>query len=178
MIIKLKDLLNEKLYNSQGEGYTFGKGDIVKDINPDCPHHGAEGEVIKGGKVKITFRVTNNGKNYKEGDELEKTTDQMVKLNSDEITEGQLNEKKKMDQKYLDKVHKLTQHNNHTESRILVAKLVGDKKLMKAYEGLKAVQDYMGRANEIIKPRTYLDLKLKDAIGRKFLNSAEIWGLL
>ena len=88
MIIKLKDLLNEKLYNSQGEGYTFGKGDIVKDINPDCPHHGAEGEVIKGGKVKITFKVTNNGVNYKEGDELEKTTDQMVKLNSDELNEA------------------------------------------------------------------------------------------
>ena len=87
-MIKLKDLLNEKLYNSQGEGYTFGKGDIVKDINPDCPHHGAEGEVIKGGKVKITFRVTNNGTNYKEGDELEKTTDQMVKLNSDELNEA------------------------------------------------------------------------------------------
>ena len=66
-----------------------------------------------------------------------------------------LTEKKKMDQKYLDKIHKLTQYNNHTESRILIAKLVGDKKLMKAYEGLKAVQDYMGRANEIIKPRTY-----------------------
>ena len=91
-MIKLKDILDEKLYNSQGEGYTFGKGDIVKDINPDCPHHGAEGEVIKGGKLKITFRVTNNGKNYKEGDELEKTTDQMVKLNSDEIKEGKLSE--------------------------------------------------------------------------------------
>ena len=89
-----------------------------------------------------------------------------------------LTEKKKMDQKYLDKIHKLTKYNNHTESRIFVATMVGDKKLMKAYEGLKAVQDYMGRANEIIKPRTYLDLKLKDAIGRKFLNSAEIWGLL
>ena len=93
-MIKLKDILNEKLYNSQGEGYTFGKGDIVKDINPDCPHHGAEGEVIKGGKLKITFRVTNNGKNYKEGDELEKTVDQMVKLNSDEIKEGKLTEGK------------------------------------------------------------------------------------
>ena len=87
-MIKLKDILDEKLYNSQGEGYTFGKGDIVKDINPDCPHHGAEGEVVKGGKVKITFRVTNNGTNYKEGDELEKTTDQMVKLNSDELNEA------------------------------------------------------------------------------------------
>ena len=79
-MIKLKNLLNEKLQNSQGETYTFGKGDIVKDINPDCPHHGAEGKVTKGGKVKITFIVTNNGKNYKEGDELEKTVDQMVKL--------------------------------------------------------------------------------------------------
>ena len=79
-MIKLKKLLNEKLQNSQGETYTFGKGDIVKDINPDCPHHGAEGEVTKGGKVKITFIVTNNGKNYKEGDKLEKTVDQMVKL--------------------------------------------------------------------------------------------------
>ena len=102
----------------------------------------------------------------------------MIKLKKLINEKKQLNEKKKMDQKYLDKIHKLTQYNNHTESRILVAKLVGDKKLMKAYEGLKVVQDYMGRANEIIKPRTYLDLKLKDAIGRKFLNSEEIWGLL
>ena len=86
-MIKLKKLLNEKLQNSQGETYTFGKGDIVKDINPDCPHHGAEGEVTKGGKVKITFIVTNNGKNYKEGDKLEKTVDQMVKLKEGKLTE-------------------------------------------------------------------------------------------
>ena len=99
-MIKLKKLLNEKLYNSQGEGYTFGKGDIVKDINPDCPHHGAEGEVIKGGKLKITFRVTNNGKNYKEGDELEKTVDQMVKLNSDEISEAKERNYKEEYKKY------------------------------------------------------------------------------
>ena len=92
-MIKLKKLLNEKLQNSQGETYTFGKGDIVKDINPDCPHHGAEGEVTKGGKIKITFKVTNNGKNYKEGDELEKTVDQMVKLKSDELTEGKMFDK-------------------------------------------------------------------------------------
>ena len=67
---------------------TYGTGDIVKDINPDCPHHGAEGEVTKVGKGTITFIVTNNGKNYKEGDELEKTEDQMVKL----TTEGKLSE--------------------------------------------------------------------------------------
>ena len=102
----------------------------------------------------------------------------MIKLKNILNEKQQLNEKAKLDQKNLNKIHKLTQYNNHTESRILVAKLVGDKKLMKAYEGLKAVQDYMGRANEIVPPRRYLDLKLKDAIERKFLNSAEIWGLL
>ena len=86
-MIKLKDLIKEKLYNSQGETYTFGKGDIVKDINPDCPHHGSQGEVIKGGKIKVTYKVTNNGETYKEGDELEKTVDQLVKLSDTEEPE-------------------------------------------------------------------------------------------
>ena len=72
--------VNEELQNSQGEQTDFKKGDMVKDINPDCPHVGSEGEVTKVGNGTITFKVTNNGKNYQEGDELEKTVDQMVKL--------------------------------------------------------------------------------------------------
>ena len=80
-MIKLKDLLKEaELYNSQGEQTDFKKGDLVKDINPDCPHHGSEGEVTKVNKETITYEVTNNGSSYKEGDELEKTVEQMVKL--------------------------------------------------------------------------------------------------
>ena len=75
-----ESVVNEELQNSQGEQTDFKKGDLVKDINPDCPHHGSEGEVTKVGKGTITFDVTNNGKNYQEGDELEKTVDQMVKL--------------------------------------------------------------------------------------------------
>ena len=70
--------VNEELQNSQGEQTDFKKGDLVKDINPDCPHHGSEGEVTKVGKGTITFDVSNNGKNYQQGDELEKTVDQMV----------------------------------------------------------------------------------------------------
>ena len=72
--------INEELQNSQGEQTDFKKGDLVKDINPDCPHHGSEGKVTKVGKGTITFDVSNNGKNYQQGDELEKTVDQMVKL--------------------------------------------------------------------------------------------------
>ena len=80
-MIKLKDLLKEtELSNSQGEQTDFKKGDLVKDINPDCPHHGSEGEVTKVNKETITYEVTNNGSSYKEGDELEKTVEQMVKL--------------------------------------------------------------------------------------------------
>ena len=76
--------IKEELYNSQGEGYTFGKGDIVKDINPDCPHHGAEGEVIKGGKVKEpAAKVVREAKerNYK------KNTRNMVHLPNQRNTE-------------------------------------------------------------------------------------------
>ena len=79
--------INEELQNSQGEQTDFKKGDLVKDINPDCPHHGSEGEVTKVGKGTITFDVTNNGKNYQQGDELEKTVDQMVKL-KESVNEG------------------------------------------------------------------------------------------
>ena len=85
--ILTKLVKEEKAKLLQGT-HTYGTGDIVKDINPDCPHHGAEGKVTKVGKGTITFIVTNNGKNYKEGDELEKTEDQMVKL----TTEGKLSE--------------------------------------------------------------------------------------
>ena len=70
-IKRIKEIIREELYNSQGEETDFKKGDLVKDINPDCPHHGSEGEVTKGGKKKVTYKVTNNGATYKEGDELE-----------------------------------------------------------------------------------------------------------
>jgi len=73
-------MIREELYNSQGEQTDFKKGDLVKDINPGCPHVGSEGEVTKVGNGTITFKVTNNGKTYQEDDVLEKTVDQMVKL--------------------------------------------------------------------------------------------------
>ena len=72
------EILKEQLYNSQGEQTEFKKGDIVKDVNPDCPHHGSEGEVEKIGKGTIVYKVTNDGATYSEGDDLEKSVDQMV----------------------------------------------------------------------------------------------------
>lgn len=83
----LKQIVKEELVNSQGLTTDFQQDDIVKDINPDCPHFKSQGIVIKVTPNDVTYRVTNNGKTYKEDDELTKTKDQIVKLNSDELTE-------------------------------------------------------------------------------------------
>jgi len=72
------------------------KGDKIKNNNDECEHAGSEGEVVsvtklpkKGCKdVKngnnmpgrlVKYKVTNNGKNYEEGDTLYKTADQLKK---------------------------------------------------------------------------------------------------
>ena len=86
-----------------------------------------------------------------------------------------LTEKKDLDPKSIQKVAKLTDRNNHTEARLFLAHMSGDKKLTKAYAGLRDVQDYMGRANETNVVRNYLDLRLKDTLSRKFSNFDEIW---
>ena len=37
---KLKEMIRQELSE-----YTYGSGDIVKDVNPTCPHYGAMGKV-------------------------------------------------------------------------------------------------------------------------------------
>ena len=60
--------------------YTYGKGDIVKDINPTCPHYGAVGKVKSVNPKSVVFVVMNKGKKYKPGDVLDKTHDQMIQM--------------------------------------------------------------------------------------------------
>ena len=79
-----KEPVEEELY--QGE-YTFGTGDIVKNINPSCEHFGSIGVVKKimdlpngMGKVAV-YTVGNSGPTYKPGMSLTKTTDQLEKYN-------------------------------------------------------------------------------------------------
>jgi len=63
--------------------YTFGVGDIVKNKNSSCPHHGSIGVVKKVmelpnemGTVAI-YTVMNSGSTYRPGDSLTKTIDQL-----------------------------------------------------------------------------------------------------
>jgi len=67
----------------EGHNYTFGVGDIVKNRNTSCPHHGSMGVVKKimnlpgdVGAVAI-YTVMNSGSTYKPGDSLTKTIDQL-----------------------------------------------------------------------------------------------------
>ena len=75
-----KKLLKKMMKESVNE-YTYGVGDIVKDINPTCPHNGAVGKVKSVNPKSVVFVVMNKGKNYQPGDVLDKTHDQMKKMN-------------------------------------------------------------------------------------------------
>lgn len=72
------------------------KGDEIKNTNPDCEHAGSEGEVESIEKLPnksdksvknknnmpgrlIKYKVKNSGKNFKTGDTLYKTADQLDK---------------------------------------------------------------------------------------------------
>ena len=73
---KLKEMIKQELSE-----YTYGVGDVVKDVNPTCPHYGAQGKVKSVNPRSVVFVVMNKGKNFKPGMELEKSHDQMKKMN-------------------------------------------------------------------------------------------------
>ena len=78
-----------------------------------------------------------------------------------------LTEKKELGGALINKIERLTDVNNHTEARIILAK-EEDKKLEQAYKGLNIVQDYLRRANETNIARNALDKKLFAYAKKKF----------
>ena len=52
-----------------------------------------------------------------------------------------LTEARKLDQKNLDKIHKFTQNNNHSEARIHLATLLGSDKLYRFYNAMEVLND-------------------------------------
>ena len=73
--------------------YTFGVGDIVKNKNGSCPHHGSIGIVKKImelpndiGTVAI-YTVMNSGSTYRPGDSLTKTIDQLEPITAIDSSE-------------------------------------------------------------------------------------------
>ena len=94
----------------------------------------------------------------------------MIKLKNI-LTEG-----KDLDQKIIDKIAKLTDRNNHTEARVLLAKALKNKDLEKAYHAINTIHIYLRRANETNIARNALDKKLFKYAKQKFSNYKEISG--
>ena len=68
----------------------------------------------------------------------------MIKLKDILNEKQQLNEKKKLDQRFLDDIHKMTQKNNHTLARFQLAKYMGNNKLSKFYAAMEQLNDVFG----------------------------------
>ena len=90
-----------------------------------------------------------------------------------------LTEARKLDQKYLDKLHLLTQNNNHTEARIYLSMMLQNKKLRKFYTAMMELRDvFGGYGPELSKLNQKMEKELYKAIKKYYLNSAEVIGLL
>jgi hypothetical protein len=94
---KLKEMIRQELSE-----YTYGVGDVVKDVNPTCPHYGAKGKVKSVNPRSVVFVVTNKGKNFKPGMKLEKSHDQMKKINEIDYKKDTPRSLKKSNFKQLD----------------------------------------------------------------------------
>ena len=90
-----------------------------------------------------------------------------------------LTEARKLDQKNLDKIHKFTQNNNHSEARIHLATLLGSDKLYRFYNAMATLNDILGGDGpEQTKLKQKMEKVLYKDIKKKYANSAEIIGLL
>ena len=85
-------------------------------------------------------------------------------------------EKRELGGALINKIEQLTDRNNHTEARLTLAKAVGDKKLVQAYEGIDTVHTYLRDMNDLSKARDRLDKKLFAQAKKVFSDYSIIMG--
>ena len=90
-----------------------------------------------------------------------------------------LTEKKKMQPVYLTKLHQLTQRNNHTDARVFLSIMMGNKKLEKFYKAMSELNDILGGYGpELSKLNQKMEKELYKAIKKYYSNAKEIIGSL
>ena len=93
--------------------------------------------------------------------------------------EGRLTEKKKLDQRFLDDIHKMTQRNNHTLARFQLTKYMGNDKLSLFYSSMENLNKvFGGYGPELSKLNQKMEKELYKAIKKSYANAEEIIGLL
>ena len=91
---------------------------------------------------------------------------------------GPLTERK-LDSKYVQKIAKYTDRNNHTQARIFLSHMMRNKKLLKFYNAMKELNDvFGGYGPELNKLNQKMEKELYKQIKKKYANSAEVIGLL
>ena len=88
------------------------------------------------------------------------------------IVEDLLSEKKMFDEKNIRKAMKM----KPIDARIFISKIIGDKSLMKAFEGLKAIETHLNYSIKKDSVINRLDLNLKDQLRHKYANAEEVKG--
>ena len=84
-------------------------------------------------------------------------------------------EKVDLDQRIVDKIAKLTDINNHNEARIVLAKEMKLKNLVRGYEAIMVLHDMFRQMNEMMAARTKLDKMLMTGAERKYSNYKDIY---
>ena len=81
-------------------------------------------------------------------------------------------EKKKLDQRFLDDIHKMTQSNNHTLARFQLAKYMGNNKLSKFYAAMEQLNDvFGGYGPELSKLNQKMEKELYKQLKRSYSNA-------
>jgi hypothetical protein len=86
-----------------------------------------------------------------------------------------LTEKKELDGNVVKKIAKLTDFNNHNEARLVLAKEMGLKNLVKGYEAITVLHKMFNQMNEMMAARNKLDGWLMDGAKRKYSNFDDIY---
>ena len=88
-------------------------------------------------------------------------------------------EKREFDSKYVQKVNKMTDKNDHTEARIFLSMMLRNKKLEKFYRAMKELNDvFGGYGSELSKLNQKMEKQLYQHLKHQFTNAKEIIGAL
>ena len=91
---------------------------------------------------------------------------------------GPLTERK-LDSKYVQKIAKYTDRNNHTQARIFLSHMMRNKKLLKFYNAMSDLRDVFGGFDgHLSKVNQDMEKELYRQIKKQFKNAKEIIGAL
>ena len=86
-----------------------------------------------------------------------------------------LTEKKELGGALINTIDRLTDSNNHNEARLKLAQAMKAKDLIKAYEALMVLHDFMRDMNDLDKVRVKLDKALFGRAKQKYSDFDAIW---